>query len=109
MLNDGIRIQHAAIAEDINGVAAGDRMDQMLAEYARTLQDAGFNVTRPAPGNLAVAPEPADRGAGHRPPPGNREHDNLMQANRATAAANVAYRAGDFDQARQLTDQAASL
>jgi len=31
------------------------------------------------------------------------------QANRAAAAANQAYKAGDLDQARQLTDQAAAL
>ena len=32
-----------------------------------------------------------------------------MQANRAAVAANQAYRAGDLDQARQLTDHAAAL
>jgi hypothetical protein len=32
-----------------------------------------------------------------------------MQANRTAVAANEAYRAGDLDQARQLTDQAAAL
>ena len=32
-----------------------------------------------------------------------------MQANRAAVAANHAYRAGDLDAARQLTDQAAAL
>ena len=32
-----------------------------------------------------------------------------MQANRAAAAANEAYKAGDLDQARQLTEQAAAL
>ena len=32
-----------------------------------------------------------------------------VQANRAAVAANEAYRAGDLDQARQLTDQAAAL
>jgi hypothetical protein len=38
------------------------------------------------------------------------QHDSpRMQANRAAVAANEAYRAGDLDQARQLTDQAAAL
>ncbi len=32
-----------------------------------------------------------------------------MDANRAAVAANRAYRAGDLDQARQLTDRAAAL
>ena len=38
------------------------------------------------------------------------QHDSLrMRANRAAVAANQAYRAGDLDAARQLTDQAAAL
>jgi tetratricopeptide (TPR) repeat protein len=38
-----------------------------------------------------------------------RDDSPRMQANRAALAASEAYRAGDFDQARQLTDQAAAL
>jgi superfamily II DNA or RNA helicase len=41
---------------------------------------------------------------------GAARHDSpRMQANRAAVAANQAYRAGDLDQARQLTDLAAAL
>jgi N12 class adenine-specific DNA methylase len=42
-------------------------------------------------------------------PAASRDDNRRMQANRAAVAANKAYRAGDLDQARQLTDQAAAL
>ena len=42
-------------------------------------------------------------------PTADRDDSRRMQANRAAVAANQAYRAGDLDQARQLTDQAAAL
>jgi hypothetical protein len=42
------------------------------------------------------------------PAPGQQESPR-MRANRAAVAANQAYKAGDLDQARQFTDQAAAL
>jgi hypothetical protein len=102
----GIRIEHVAIAEDIRGVAAWDRMAQMLGRYEVTLRRAGFTVTRPTPGSLAVTrpSPPAASGA-----PTATGHGRRMQANRAAVAANEAYRAGNLDLARQLTGQAAEL
>ena len=80
----------------------------------RALPD--FSTSRPA----QVAPPPPRPRVNHErepAPAGVRDPGTVvlesdtprMQANRAAVAANHAYRAGDLDAARQLTDQAAAL
>jgi hypothetical protein len=54
--------------------------------------------------SISVQPEPCPAEATPR-----QSHNAGVQANRAAVAANEAYRAGDLDQARQLTGQAAAL
>lgn len=103
----GLLIRHAAMAETINGVTPWDRV--MLTRYARALRAAGFHVTNPAPGSLAVTPQPADRQAPQVPAPAKHEQGKRMQALHVAVAANEAYRAGDLDRAQQLVDQAADL
>src|SRR6266496_5239015 len=81
----------------------------MLTRYGHALQAAGFNVTSPTRGSLAVTPQQADRQAAQVPAPANHGQDKQAQASRAAAAADEAYRAGELDRARQLIDQAAEL
>jgi Protein of unknown function (DUF4031)/Bifunctional DNA primase/polymerase, N-terminal len=99
-----VLVGHEAIAEDIGGVAARDRVHHMTGWYARTLQDAGYQVTSPAPGSLAVTPPPP--GAQPRP---IATPEQARQATRAAVAADEAYRTGEFDRARRLIAQAAGL
>jgi superfamily II DNA or RNA helicase/tetratricopeptide (TPR) repeat protein len=54
--------------------------------------------------SITTQPQPPAAGPAISP-----EDSPRMQANRAALAASEAYRAGDFDQAQRLTDQAASL
>jgi hypothetical protein len=106
----GILITHTALDEDIGGARPWDRADQMLARYTRTLQDAGFHVTRPTSGSLAVTPQPPGTPTSGPAAPGNQAHDGIrMHANRIAVAANEAYRARDLDRARQLVNQATEL
>ncbi len=71
----------------------------------------------PASTSMRKRVEAADQAASttllrERPDDGTTapQHDSpRMRANRAAVAANQAYRAGDLDAARQLTDQAAAL
>jgi hypothetical protein len=103
-LDGTVLIGHEAIAEDIGGVAARDRVHHMTGRYARTLHDAGYQVTSPAPGSLTVTP----------PPPGQQplataSPEQARRATRAAVAADEAYRAGQFDRAGQLVGQAAEL
>jgi hypothetical protein len=94
------------VGDDVNGVTPSGRVSQMLTEYGHALRDAGFQVTSAAGTSLAVTL----RAAGRRPhalaSPGQ---DNNEQASHVAAAADEAYRAGDLDRARQLTDRAAEL
>lgn len=109
-LADGsLLVQPAGTTADIDGVKAASRARRILDRYASVLHDAGFKIARPGAGNLVVRPQPADTGTGHHPPPGDPGQRNRMQANRSAVAANEAYRARDFDQARQHTSQAAAL
>ena len=101
-----VLVRHVAIADDVNGIAPGTRITQMLAEYGHALRDAGFRVTGRAGTSLTVTPQAAVRQASA---PASREQDKQTQASRAAAAASDAYRAGDLDRAAQLTDQAAAL
>jgi tetratricopeptide (TPR) repeat protein len=104
--SDGsVLIGHEAIAEDTGGVvAATGRAQHMIARYTRTLQDAGYQVTTPAPGSLTVTPQPGGRQAWPAVSP-----EQARQANHAALAADEAYRAGQFDRARQLIGRAAEL
>ena len=99
-----VLIGHEAIAEDIGGMAAWDRVHHMTSRYARTLQDAGYQVTSPAPGSLAVTPLPPGR-----QPLSAASPEQARQATRAAVAADEAYRTGQFDRAGQLISQAAEL
>ena len=71
----------------------------------------------PAPTGMRQGVEAADQTASTTLPRERQDggttapqHDSpRMRANRAAVAANQAYRAGDLDAARQLTDQAAAL
>ena len=108
-LDRGIEVRHAAIAESINGIPPWDRTDQMLDRYARALGHAGFEVARTGPGSLAVSGPSAHHQARSGQGRGHPEPDDWAVANRAATAANAAYRAGDLDRARKLTDQAADL
>jgi len=105
-----IVIQHATVAEPAGGVPPQDRADQMLDRYARKLRGAGYDITRSGPASLTVrgpypSPHPGQGATDH----GDPEPDNRILANRAAIAANAAYRAGDLQRARQLTDQATAL
>jgi hypothetical protein len=105
----GILIRHVAIGDDINGVTPSARIEQMLTRYDHTLRAAGFNVTNPTSGSLAVTPAGTDPQAAQTPAPASRVESKETQASRVAITANEAYRTGDFDRARQLIDQAAEL
>jgi tetratricopeptide (TPR) repeat protein len=85
-------------------MAARDRVHHMTSRYARTLQDAGYQVTSPAPGSLNVTPLPPGR-----QPLSAASPEQARQATRAAVAADEAYRTGQFDRAWQLIGQAAEL
>jgi hypothetical protein len=104
-----IVIQHTAIGEPIGGMPPWDRADQMLDRYVRTLRSAGYDITRNGPGSLTVRGPSASPHAGHGAGQGDAEPENRTLADRTAIAANAAYRAGDFDRARWLTDRAAAL
>ena len=97
-------IGHQAVAETAGGSTAGDRTRQMTSRYARTLENAGYQVTSPAPGSLTVTPQP-----GARQPSAAVSPERARQATRAAVAADEAYRAHQFDRARQLIGRAAEL
>jgi hypothetical protein len=109
-LADGsLLIQPAGNTGETDGAKAASRARRTLDRYASALHDAGFKVTRPGAGNLVVVPQPADIETGRHTPSGDPGQRNRMQANRAAVAANEAYRARDFDQARRHTSEAAAL
>jgi hypothetical protein len=102
----GVLVRHVAIGDDVNGVTPSGRVSQMLTEYGHALRGAGFQVTSAAGASLAVTLRPAGRRSPALASPGQ---DNNEQASHAAAAADEAYRAGNLDRARQLTDRAAEL
>jgi hypothetical protein len=104
-----IVIQHTAIAQPVGGVPPSDRTGQMLDRYARELRRAGYDLTRSSPGGLTVRGPSASPHARHGADPCDSEPDDRTLANRAAIAANAAYRAGNLQRARQLTDRAAAL
>ncbi len=104
----GILIHHVAIDEPVNDVSPSARIERMHAGYAHALRAAGFPVTRRASGSLLVQPGPA-RQAAPAPEAARQAESRQTQASLAAAKANEAYRAREFDRARQLIDQAAEL
>jgi hypothetical protein len=109
LADGGLLIQPADNTGNIDGAVRADRARRMLDGYMSALRDAGFKIARPEAGNLIVLPQPQNMGIGRRTVPGGFDQRNRMQANRAAVAANEAYRAGDFDRARQHTSEAAAL
>jgi hypothetical protein len=76
----------------------------MTGRYARTLTGAGYQVTSPAPGSLTIRPQPGGQRARAAVSP-----ERARQATHAALAADEAYRAHQFDRARQLIGRAAGL
>jgi hypothetical protein len=82
-----------------------------LGPVSRTVQSGHFSAPRindhspPQPAGHLDTAQPPNRSPQAIPPSATA----ILQANRAAVAANEAYRAGDLDQARQLTDHAAAL
>jgi hypothetical protein len=105
----GIIIRHVATGRAVAGAEPSQRANRMLSEYASTLRRAGFSVAGHIPGTISVTRQPAAGSTEGGKHAGDRQNDRHSRANRAAAAANEAYRAGDFGRARQLVDQAAAL
>ena len=80
--------------------------DQAEPGPGRTKAEAGAppHLHTTSERSISAQPEPCPAEATPR-----QDHNARVQANRAAVAANEAYRAGNLDQARQLTDQAAAL
>ena len=94
----------AAAGRRRTAIAARQQAVERLARPGTRGPAAGVERTRAQAGAaIAAQREPP---AGPAPGPGESRR---MRANRAAVAANAAYRAGNLDQARQFTDQAAAL
>ena len=106
---DGVRRQVQGAGQAAAGlcrtaIAARQQAVERLARPGTRGPAAGVERTRAQAGAaIAAQREPP---AGPAPGPGESRR---MRANRAAVAANAAYRAGNLDQARQFTDQAAAL